>query len=210
MGCGSSVDTVEVLADEIEYRLSKSPFFFSLTNDQLRLLSDSLTVMDFLADQLIYERDSDGDGFYIVCSGSVKLRSGINGDVDIVRNAGDFFGDLVLSQPRQDTTSIASSIVTGGANLHQHTAISATACQLYFCSNSAFDIFMTSQTSRTQQDIHQLLSRNIVHLVKKIPFLHVFEDASTLTMISSRFRYRMLNRNERLFTESITLIRLFS
>ena len=86
--------------------LKKVPIFQNLTLDELDLISQELTPVEVLAQQVIYEEGSWGQYFYVIEAGAVELTKQI-GDraMDLKQlGMGEYFGEICLfdDAPRWD------------------------------------------------------------------------------------------------------------
>lgn len=82
-------------------RLDKKGVFQFLRPDQVRAVSDVATVVEFHTGDIIYERGSKADHFYVVLDGQVSLRlpghSGVSIQIDEL-TAGAVFGSCICFQ----------------------------------------------------------------------------------------------------------------
>jgi CRP-like cAMP-binding protein len=83
----------------LEKSLSSIPLFSSLSNKELKLLSEIIHNRTYVAGEYIFLQGDPGIGLYIVRDGEVEIRrKDINGKEHALANfvKGDFFGELAL------------------------------------------------------------------------------------------------------------------
>ena len=83
--------------DKILETLSVIPLFRGLPEDQIQKIGAIAVVKDFSRDEIIFSERDDGDGFYVVSSGSVKIyKASLDGKEQILHiyGQGNTFGEV--------------------------------------------------------------------------------------------------------------------
>jgi CRP-like cAMP-binding protein len=84
------------------------PMFSSLTNKQKHLLANTIKVVVFHADEVVFRAGDDAQAMYIITEGNIKIE--IEGKQDILLNAGEMFGEASLEENmKRSGTAIAIS-----------------------------------------------------------------------------------------------------
>lgn len=87
----------------IETVLKENPLFESLSNKELKLLSNLIHQRSFVPGEFIFQ-EGKGLGMYIILSGKVNILHGNSNNTEssVISqlNVGDFFGELCLAQEK--------------------------------------------------------------------------------------------------------------
>ena len=89
--------------------LKKSSLFAGIRHSDLKQLLDASTIMDFAGNAIILKESDDGDTFFIIVEGRVKIcRFGIRNKEIIltIMKTGDFFGEVSLFDGRERTANV--------------------------------------------------------------------------------------------------------
>ena len=92
--------------------LSKVSIFEGLNTEALQELSRSLNALSFKRDALVFGKDSQGDGLYIIRSGQVKVvLQNAEGKEMILTTfkTGDFFGEMALLDGHPRSANVFTS-----------------------------------------------------------------------------------------------------
>jgi CRP-like cAMP-binding protein len=91
--------------------LKELPIFSSLTDDEIKSLSDISGTQTISADELVFSEGDQGDILYVIITGSVRIYTKITENVDktlVILRSGGLFGEMaVISEDYRTATAIA-------------------------------------------------------------------------------------------------------
>ncbi|MEM1178932.1 MAG: ATP-binding cassette domain-containing protein [Acidobacteriota bacterium] len=107
---GRTVSDVHVRESlEICQFLTRVPLFSSHTPGELAEIAEHVEHLDFVSGQVVFRQGDDGDRFYMIRQGSVRIVDEEQGRDLALLGSGDFFGEvaLVADEPRNATAVVA-------------------------------------------------------------------------------------------------------
>jgi small-conductance mechanosensitive channel len=94
-------------ASEVFERLSETPLFAPLTDEETRQIAETVEAKIFSAGEKIVRRGQEGASMFVIHRGSVKVQINEDGKIKVLRNLneGEFFGEMGLftGEPRTAT-----------------------------------------------------------------------------------------------------------
>jgi hypothetical protein len=90
--------------------LKKSHLFRGLTDEQLDNVADAMDEISYPADKVLIKQGTQGDYFYMIHSGSVRVTRSMKGKNENLASlvAGDYFGEEALLTHRNRTASVTT------------------------------------------------------------------------------------------------------
>ena len=128
--------------------LNKIPLFKSLSDSDLKSLSECVRLQSLKKGQTLFQKGDEGSSLYIIKQGTIKivLPSRLGDEVIVtIFSKGDFFGEMALfdGQPRSaDALSMESS-------------------KIYVLSRNDFLLFLHSNINAMKSILSQLTKRQI-------------------------------------------------
>lgn len=88
--------------DDIKSSLNKVSIFQNFTDNQLQKIADVVEVIHYKAGNCIFKKNADGNIFYMINKGTVKITGFDNNHTDTILEEGSYFGEraLLVNEPR--------------------------------------------------------------------------------------------------------------
>ena len=104
----------ELLPSLVSSALSKSPWFSSLTPEELNQLASLATLLSLGADAVVFREGDPGDALYVVVTGLVRiLVATTSGEILLnTLGPGDIFGEIAVLDGRGRTATVATGKAT--------------------------------------------------------------------------------------------------
>ena len=168
--------------NEIIRELKKVPLFASLSEQELDLLSEKLTSVQFKKDDVIIREGDLGDCLYIIKSGSVRVETQIEEvkqPVVLARlEVGDYFGEMALitGEPRSATV-VAEEDVTLWRLLKSD-------FDTLIMSNPQITLSLTHMLSHRLMKTNKTLEQTELQFLKKIQPTGRLEDFGLIRILN--------------------------
>lgn len=137
------------MTQDILMQLKNMPLFFLINDKDLKGISDHLEEVSFEKDSIIIKEGDDGDGFYLIREGSVRVLASLPEEMENITlsclQKGDYFGEM--------------SLITGDPR--SATIVAETDVKLLKLLKNDFDQFILNNPSITVSLTHKLSERLI-------------------------------------------------
>jgi CRP-like cAMP-binding protein len=95
--------------------LRQVPLFVNLTSDECEALAEAMTVRKFPKDCMVIWADDEGDSFFVIRFGQVKVSVNASDGREVILSSlgpGEFFGDMSLLDGQPRSANVTTLIAT--------------------------------------------------------------------------------------------------